>query len=170
MGGDVFAYAGGEFTDSYLIPDNGSPASNSGHFTMRFLPEVQDGEFLDTDGIILVDDTDTVVQIICYGNGTDEGDLMSGRTVAFNGTTLPFTLPPCNFTLNPDDVLVVDGVDVSLQLRGCGQCLEDFDWHIAPQTHNSDVQHYRQCHLRRLLDHMQHWRRSARPQRRRSRW
>merc|ERR1712000_441653 len=31
--GDVFAYAGGEFTDSYLIPDNGSPASNSGHFT-----------------------------------------------------------------------------------------------------------------------------------------
>merc|ERR1712000_250239 len=81
--GDVFAYAGGEFTDSYLIPDNGSPASNSG----------------------------------------------------------PFTLPPCNFTLNPDDVLVVDGVDVSLQLRGCGQCLEDFDWHIAPQTHNSDGQH-----------------------------
>lgn len=140
--GDVFAYAGGEFTDTYLIPDNGSPASNSGHFTMRFLPEVQDGEFLDTDGIILVDDTDTVVQFICYGNGTDEGDLMSGRTVAFNGTALPtVVLPPCSFTLNPDDVLVVDGVDVSLQLRGCGQCLEDFDWHIAPQTHNSDGQH-----------------------------
>lgn len=139
-----------------------------GVITFTFADGLMNAENNEADAILIVDADGDPVQFLCYGLDEDTPPLtitqagsvtFTGagieceQVVSRNGTVLfendgmfqndddpLFTVMLGAPTAAPTPPTPVVGAVNSLQLRGCGECYQDFDWHYAaPSTHGAEA-------------------------------